>query len=743
MTGLALAFSKLSLFATGIVLAFLLYLIARLEDGEIVFPKHLMLGALGLIALVFLGASFAGDAVRMSLLGYGNESGTFAMIFLGGLGAFLISVYFREFERLLTLFSALLLSFVVVFVLQFVHLFGVDIAFLGLAGGKAASVVGKWNDFGLFAGMFAVLGVVGYELFPANSKLRLFALIATVLALLSLIVVNFVPAWTITGIFALLVVIYLFTIGGKTRRIFSPAFVVLVLSIIFLIASSWMGTLLGRYGITTLEVRPAWSATYDVARASLATSPLLGVGPNRFVPAWLAHKPVGVNDTVFWNVDFTSGVATIPTYVVTTGLVGLLVWLIFLLLFLWAGYKAIMADLAPGERGILLTTYFLALYLWVVQIVYVPDPVLSVLAFLCTGVFLAAAVGTGVVRTAHFSFLKNPRLGFLVVIVLVFLIIVDVAGAYALGTQYRSFVLFRDGATAFNQEGNLDKAVTLLASAVQTSEQDIYYRSLAEVQIARLGRIVNTKDVAPDTLRSQFQTVLGAAIASASRAVQLDPNNYQNALTLAHVYSAIVPLKIEKSYEAASSAYDNAARTNPYSPAVPLERARLDLAKGDRRAARAHIAEALTMKSNYTDALFLLSQIEADDGNVKKAIDNATQAAQLSPNDIGVFFQLGLLEYLNNDFVNAAAALERAVALNSQFANAKYFLGLAYGRSGRTADAIKQFEDIQVTNPDNTEVKKILYNLRSGLSPLTGISPSPATREEPPIKETKKKKAIE
>jgi len=740
MPGLALSFSKLALFSTGIVLSLLLYLVARLEDGKIIIPKHLLLGALGLIALVFLAAGLRSDAVRLSLLGYGNESGTFAIIFLSCLGAFLLSVYFREFKRLVTLFSALLLSFLLVFILQLVHLFGLDIAFLGLAGGKAVSVLGKWNDLGLFAGMFAVLGIVGYEFFPARSRLRLFAVLATVLALLELVLVNFTVAWTMVGIFALIVVIYLFTVGGTSRRILSPAFIVLVLSIVFLIASSSVGGVLDRFGINTLEVRPAWSATYAVARESLPASPLLGVGPNRFVNAWLLHKPSGVNDTVFWNADFTSGVATLPTHVVTTGLLGLIAWLIFIVLFLISGYRALLADVGVGERGVLLTTYVLALYLWLVQLIYVPDPVLTVFAFLMTGIFVAAMTATGVTKTTELSFQNNPRLGFLVVVVLVFLMIVDVAGAYALGTQYRSFALFRDGAIAFNQEGNLDKAAELLVGAVKMSEQDLYYRSLAEVHISRMGRIANTKDVAPDTLRSQFQVTLGAAIASAGRAVALDSHNYANSLTLAHVYTAIVPLNIQGAYEAAVTAYDNAKKVNPSSPAIPLERARLDLAKNDRKAARAHIDEALALKANYTDALFLLSQIEADEGNVKKAIANAEQASLISPNDVGVFFQLGLLRYINNDLAGAATALERAVALNPQFANAKYFLGLAYGRSGRIADATKQFEEIEVSNPDNPEVKKILSNLRLGLSPLTGIVPSPTARPEPPIKESKKKK---
>jgi tetratricopeptide (TPR) repeat protein len=110
----------------------------------------------------------------------------------------------------------------------------------------------------------------------------------------------------------------------------------------------------------------------------------------------------------------------------------------------------------------------------------------------------------------------------------------------------------------------------------------------------------------------------------------------------------------------------------------------------------------------------------------------------LAPNDIGVLFQLGLLYYQDNNLDNSRLSLERAISLNENYANARYFLGLIYDKQGDKDKAIEQFENIAKTNPDNQEIQKILNNLMAGRSALKEISPpakAPEKREKPPISE--------
>src|SRR5690606_42073919 len=70
----------------------------------------------------------------------------------------------------------------------------------------------------------------------------------------------------------------------------------------------------------------------------------------------------------------------------------------------------------------------------------------------------------------------------------------------------------------------------------------------------------------------------------------------------------------------------------------------------------------------------------------------------LSPNDPGLFFQLGLLKYNSDDFLGAARAFGQAVTLVPEYANAKYFLGLSLARLGETDLAIAQFRSEEHTS---------------------------------------------
>jgi len=52
--------------------------------------------------------------------------------------------------------------------------------------------------------------------------------------------------------------------------------------------------------------------------------------------------------------------------------------------------------------------------------------------------------------------------------------------------------------------------------------------------------------------------------------------------------------------------------------------------------------------------------------------------------------------------------------------------------------AVKEFEDIQITNPENVEVQNILSNLKANKDPFADVKPplddKPESRDELPIK---------
>jgi len=434
-------------------------------------------------------------------------------------------------------------------------------------------------------------------------------------------------------------------------------------------------------------------------------------------------KPSEVNNTLLWNVDFDTGVGFIPSLMVATGGVGIVAWLLFLVMFFYRGIRSIFAAHSSTEyHYVMLSSFLAALYLWVFSFFYVPNVTIIFFAFLMTGVFIASLVQAGVVKNYNFSFLEDPRVGFVSVLVLILLIISSIAGSYLLFQKFLSVGYFQRSIIAFSVEGNLNKAEENIDRAIRLNKSDLYYRTRAEMNLARLRVILSQGGVSEETIRTQFTAISRTAIQNAVAATEIDESNYLNWITLAKVYGTLMQLGApEGFYESAQQAYAKALTLNPRSPSISLDQARLEIAAGNKESAKEYIAQALNQKNNYTEAIFLLSQIQADEGNLKDAITSAEVASLVSPNNTGVFFQLGLLRYKNNEYGGAIAAFERAVELNPNYSNAKYFLGLSYSKEGYRSKAVGQFEQILSLNPGNTEVSKILKNLKNGRRPLSNI----------------------
>ncbi len=753
---------KRTLFSVAILLAFLFWLLARLEDGVFRIPRNSILTSTLVVGLVSLAATLFSPILRDSLMGAGTEGGTFVAIILSLITLFLVSSYAQSTRVLTRIYGALGLAALVLLVTQVLHVaFGLS---FGVLAGATENLLGKWNDLGLFFGLMLLLSLVGTELFHLPRRFRAILMTCMVLSGIVLFFVNFAFAWLLVAVLALITLVYKHVLGLRagTQTSYVPgrsilrtsSFVVIVVAVLAIFANSLISQQVqNRLQLGALEVRPSWASTYDITKATLGSHPVLGSGLNRFARQWQLHKPVGVNDTIFWSADFNTGVGLIPTFAVTSGLLGMIAWLFFLCSFLYLGLRSLF--LAQSDRlhqSLRYLAFAGALYLWLTAFFYVPDTVLWTLAFLFMGLFVASHASAQPNGGETVERVRDPRLNFAFILLLVVLVLVDIAGGYYIARRYQSLIVYQKALYGYSLTGNITEAEQGVTRAISIDgSQDTFYRSLVDIHLLKLNQLLAqaTEATSKETLRAQFQSVLSEAINTGNKATVVNgkrtppilSDNYLNWLALGRVYEAVVPLQIEGAYALAQAAYAKAGAVNPSSPQIYMSYARLEIAKNDRKKARSYIAEALKMKSNYTEALFVLSQLDYGDGNIKSAIKNAEQVAVLAPQDIGVFFQLGFLHYLDRDYKSAILALERARALNPNYSNAKYFLGLSYSMSGQRSLAIKEFEEIAALNPDNAEVKTILSNLRNGNAALAGIGApanTPEKRPTLPVKEDPK-----
>lgn len=338
------------------------------------------------------------------------------------------------------------------------------------------------------------------------------------------------------------------------------------------------------------------------------------------------------------------------------------------------------------------------------------------LAFASSGILISILVYKQVVPVKEFSFLNDPRNSFFAILSLMVFMIATLSVTYLYVEKFTSVIYFSKGLKTNNTMESLVNSEKMLNNAISLDQNDVYYRTLSQVYIAEIGVLVNDKNATGDSLKANLQQLITLAQNSGTQAVAQNPKQYLNYVNLGNVYASLVPLSVENSYDSAIASYSKAQELSPNNPSIILAKAQLEVVKKNNEEARKLIEQALQLKSNYTDALFLLAQIETNEGNKTEAIKHVERAATLNPNDATIFFRLGLLRYDSSLYTDSVGAFEQAVMIDNTYWNARYFLGLAYQKVGRSSDALIQFNILKQVMPENQDVKNAITSVNNGTS---------------------------
>jgi tetratricopeptide (TPR) repeat protein len=109
------------------------------------------------------------------------------------------------------------------------------------------------------------------------------------------------------------------------------------------------------------------------------------------------------------------------------------------------------------------------------------------------------------------------------------------------------------------------------------------------------------------------------------------------------------------------------------------------------------------------------SAIALIDGNAPLAVEKATQAVGLSPDQFHTNYQLGLAQSAAEQWEPAAAAFEKASTLDPSSAYAHYFAGLAYSRLRRIdqmATHLEYFLKLAPNAPERPAVMALMQSVR-------------------------------
>jgi len=740
-------FAKVFLVVSFTVATFILLILYVLKKGSVTLPKNWwMLTILAVPVIVLISALLSSHRFT-SLIGYGVELDTFFSILILFALLFLVSQVFTSARRIFYAQIVFLISILILFIFHGIRLiFGPEVLSFGSFPLVTSNTFGNWKDLAIFAGLVIIMGTLLIETTRATKQIKVAIYIIFALALAFLVIVNFFYVWLVLGVLSLISFVYLFSIGGKgERRIPILSIIILVVSILFLITGDQIVKVLNQIlGVSFIDQGPLWGQTLEVVRGTFSNlkNILFGSGPNTFSLEWSLHKADAVNQTAIWNTDFNYGASYLATTLITTGILGVLAWLSFIIFFVYQGFKSLFTKNSTQNnflRYLTVSSFVSALFLWLMLALTTPGIVVIVLTFFFTGLFLASLSVSEIIPQNEISFTRNPKIGFVITLALVFLLIITIDLGYISFQKTLSSIYYQKGLQHLNQDGNLIAAREQISKAISLAKHDIYYRSLVDINLFQFNQIVNNEDVNSASVTSRAQQVLGQAVSNAQAAIKVRPLAYKNYLVLGNVYTNVIALNVPGAVDGAKDAYRAASMYAPKNPSILLAMAKMEGRAGNIEGVRQNISKALELKNNYTEAVFTLAQIEISAGNVDQAIASVEVATLIEPNNPVLYFQLGLLYYSNKRYKEASVALEDAIQLVPDYANAKYFLGLTYYELKRQTDAINQFVDLEDTNPDNAEIKFILENLQNGREPFEEVQPplddEPQSREELPIEE--------
>ena len=690
--------------------------------------------------------SFAGDVLEIHTAGF--------LVLLGVLMTAMVSFGSAK-KSIVYLFGALVVSTVLLVVLHVVRLlFGASVLSFGILTSPSSNLVGSFNDLAIYLGLMVLIGLVTVVQLSLSRVVMAVAAIIMAVALLVLALVNFFAIWLTISLFSLMLLMYSLTkdrfgvaaglvpvqetkISLATTGLVAAVFIV---STVFLIGGSSIGEVLSqKTGVNYLEIRPSIGATLDILRHTYHDNAFTGAGPNRFGDMWQQYKDPSITQTIFWNTPFNAGSGYIPTWFVTAGLFGVLAWLAFIGMFLYTGcmmlIKGQSTDVFWYFSGTL--AFVAGAFVWMISLLYVPGPTILIIGAASTGIMIAAYQALLPRKETTFNLLTTARTGFVLIVCVMLIIISTILVGYG---SVRQFVAANEYVTAgTNLPQNDTQIATIIGRIMQAYTlypSDTYARDMAAYYLLDLNNLLAVTNATP-AQRQEFQQAITAGIASGNEAVQRKSTDAQNWRVLGDTYALLAAVNIEGAATRAKDAYHEAELRDPRNPYYVLQKAVMAYRAKDFAEARRLALLSLDLKSNYTDALFILSQIDIATGDVTKAIASTESLISLESNNAGRYYQLGVLQTANKNREAAIAAFTAAVTLDPNYANARYLRALQYLAAGDKALAVSELKIVRGLNPDNKAVDELIAKIEHGevtadtlnqQSPIT--EPAPVTSSD-------------
>lgn len=375
-----------------------------------------------------------------------------------------------------------------------------------------------------------------------------------------------------------------------------------------------------------------WSISIDTLKTKL----FLGAGPGRFSDSFTQFKPLSLNLTDWWNVNFTVSANVYLEVLTTIGLVGLALFIWLLLSAKKLGRHQPGTRLTPNQLA-LLVTFFTQAALGL----FIPFTVVNWGLFFATLALLAAsqkskqqpAVKDVLLTLSAVTLVepwapqprdRSPLLPWLLAIPAVLgltLVGFNLGKLYAADYYWHQSLLAaqrNEGKTTYD----LQVKTVGLAPGI-----DRYRLSYSNTNLA-LANALSARTDLSDQEKQTVATLIQQAIREARLATQLNPNKAGNWANLGNIYKNLINFA-DGADRFAQAAYVRAIQLDPANPALRLDLGGLFYSQKQYDPAMDRFSEAAQLKPNLANAYYNLSYVYQQQAKWLEAYQAMQQAVNL------------------------------------------------------------------------------------------------------------------
>lgn len=683
---------------------------------------------LGIILIFSLISSFFSLWRYGSFFGWPlNISESFISVLTFIIFLFLLYNLISENKEIKALFFTILLSTIISAIFVPLQLYNLFVLPFNVTRISTFNFLGSSTIASLF--FLAVLPLILSFYFLSSSKKPFFAFLAFFIIFFNLLFLNSKISWIVLFFVSIFFLFFEILKENSEWRHLLIGFLsfFLILSLFFI----FFRIPIPKFPPVPSEVTLNFAAEYIILKSVFKEqikNIFVGTGPGTFVFDYSKYRPPVLNQTIFWGTRFAQGYSSLFDLLISYGIFGFLAFVGF---WLWIFILAVRTVLKEKEDKIRLIIFGEAvsfLILILSHFFYPTNFSLFFLTYFVIGILLISIDHT----QNQSKSIYQKSISAVTSLVLVGMFILSLLLIFLIQRGFLAHVIYAKGQRLSAE--NLEKSLQYFNKAVRYNPfVDAYFRDLAQAYLSYANKVANDKNI-PNEKKSELAFLaVSEGIKAINKAIQINPKNVANWNVRGFFYRNLIGM--EGAGEIALDSYKKAAQLEPASPFAFGEIGRVyilmaqDFAKkGDTKAredalryARQNLETAISLKSDYAPAHYLLAVVYDQQGNSDEAIEKLKETIRITPNDLGVLFQLGVLYWRKGEFLEAKDAFERALDINANYSNARYMLGLVYDKLGEREKAKEEFEKVIQLNPENEEVKKILENLNQGKPALEGI----------------------